>query len=674
MVPRRVVLGFFLSLTCLGGAVSARADERIDSEHRIPGRTLDVSRFPGNATVITREDIKRSGASTVQEAIADHEGVSWFDTRGYGTGSDATLNLRGVVNGSRSGVLVLVDGVPQNTVTGDEVHWQAIPVDQVERIEVIRGGGGVTYGEGALAGVINITTLQQADRPIETEVGAEYGTYGWQQYRGGFRGSAGRAGYAGHATRRLLDGYRDFSYSRNTTLTGHGRYEVAPELSLRLHGLHSEDTTAFPGGLTRAEAEQRRRQAVASRVGIFDDETDQLALDAIFNPSAETSLAVSGYLRNRVIDSKTQFGTLFTLLPSQGLNVRSSHDWESGRVRNTLVSGLELSDDKASTGTRGGDRVDESNRSAYGMYVEDTLTLWDRLTLVGGFRYDKARFEEDIIAFDSSFNEVNFIGTLRFEGKSPSIGATYAVVPDRAWLFAKFSRPFKAPNIDDFASRTPDFVGNVSLQPQQADTYETGGRWRQGPFSANATWFFLRTKDEIIFVQGIPGNPFLFQNQNFDTRRHGVEFAAHYDPEDLPIRGRFTYTSVDAEFRKGQFTGRTIPGTPEHLMNVGAGYSPLQGLWIDLDWQLVADYVRINDVSNALPAGDNYGVLNVLVRYDLPTPKRLWQSAAAYLKFENVTAEEYVSFQSSNGHTLNTGAGENPMPRFGMLAGLEFTF
>jgi hypothetical protein len=41
---------------------------------------------------------------------------------------------------------------------------------------------------------------------------------------------------------------------------------------------------------------------------------------------------------------------------------------------------------------------------------------------------------------------------------------------------------------------------------------------------------------------------------------------------------------------------------------------------------------------------------------------------------ENITSEEYVSFQSSNGHTLNTGAGENPMPRIGVLAGLEFTF
>jgi len=123
MVPFRFS-GLLLSVICLGGAVSARAEdlpppppesgtapEMLASPYRIPGRSLDADRFPGNATVLTRDELKRSGATTIQEAIANTEGTSWFDTRGFGTGSDATLNLRGVVNGSRSGILVLVDGV-----------------------------------------------------------------------------------------------------------------------------------------------------------------------------------------------------------------------------------------------------------------------------------------------------------------------------------------------------------------------------------------------------------------------------------------------------------------------------------------------------------------------------------------------------------------------------------
>ena len=121
--------------------------EAIRSEHRIPGLSLDTARFPGNATVITAEEIRRSNASTIQEVLATAEGVTILDARGFGLESDGTLNLRGVVNSSRTNALVLVDGVRQNRLTGDEVHWQSIPVDQIERIEIIRGGAGTIYGE-----------------------------------------------------------------------------------------------------------------------------------------------------------------------------------------------------------------------------------------------------------------------------------------------------------------------------------------------------------------------------------------------------------------------------------------------------------------------------------------------------------------------------------------------
>ncbi len=674
-MARRVclcVLGFLALFIWSPPCPADTVSEGFASTRRIPGLVTDQSRVPANVTVFTAEDIRRSGVTTVQDILARAEGVSLLDTRGFGVGSDASLSLRGISNGSRTGALVLVDGIRQNQLTGDEVHWQSIPLDQIERIEIIRGGGGTIYGEGALSGVINITTKRDAERLLETETRAEIGTFGWQRYSLAARGQAKTAGYGMSYQRRLLHGYRDFSNSRNTTVTTHGRVELMPGVDLSSNFLHSEDTTNFPGGMTLTRVEQNRRGVNPLNVGVFDDETNQVSMDLALGPFDGLSWLATAFWRARNSDSRAS--RLFTLAPSTGMTLRSNYEWVGEGLSNVLVSGVELADDKASTGTRNAGRTDESNREGYGVYLEDTLTLWDRLSLVGGFRYDRSKFEEDIIAFDSvSSTDVNYVGTLHFEGKSPRLGLTYTVVPNSAWVFASYGRPFKAPNVDDFSSRSPEFRGNISLQPQQADTYELGARAARGPLRANTTAFYTRTQDEILFVQGIPGSPFLFQNRNFDTRRFGVEGGAHLD---LPrLRGYATYAFMDAEFRKGEFSGRSLPATPEHLFNAGIGVSPLRNFWMSLDWQLVHDYFRINDVTNILPA-DNFGVLNMLLQYELPEPKTAgrWPHTKVYLKLNNITGEEYVAFQSSNGVTLSTGNGENPMPSFNVICGVTIDF
>ncbi len=644
------------------------------SPQRIPGLFIDASHYPGNVTVITARDIAASQTTTVQEVLARAEGVTLSDAQGFGLNSDSTVNLRGIANSSRTNALVLVDGVRQNRLTGDEVHWTSIPVEQIERIEIIRGGGGTIYGEGALAGVINIQTKQSAKKPLESEEEIELGSFGWQRYSVAARGRSGPLEYGTSYHRRLVDGYREYSSSRATTVTAHGGIELLSGARASLNVLHSEDTTAFPGGLTPAEAEYRREQAVQSRVGIFDNSTDQVGLDFVVGPYHGLSWLISTFWRNQSADSVRS--RLFTLTPSRGLSARSSYAWTGQTLTNVLINGIELNDDKASTGTRGGTRTDESNRQGYGAYIEDTVTFFDRVSLLVGFRYDRSRFEEDIIAFDStSFMDVNYVGTLHFEGKAPKVGLSYTVIPELATIFTSYSRPFKAPNVDDFASRSPEFHGNVSLQPQQADTYEIGLRLRPRPVALNVTWFYTRTQDEILFVQGTPANNFIFQNLNFDTRRVGVESSVRMELPHPHLRSYATYTFVDAEFRKGDFAGNTLPGTPEHLLNAGVGISPISSLWIDLDWQLVRDFFRFNDFTNILP-GDNYAVLNLTMSYE--PPHRFGRTelpkTRVYFKIQNITNEEYTAFQSSNGHTLATGAGENPMPPTTFLGGVNVQF
>ena len=388
-------------------------------------------------------------------------------------------------------------------------------------------------------------------------------------------------------------------------------------------------------------------------------------MDLVTGPVNGLSSALTLFWRRWVQTSEDAIAfNSFTVTPSRGVNARTNYEWLGTSARNLLVTGLELTEDKATTGDRdafaGPDN--ESNRSGYGLYAEDTLTLWDRLSLVTGLRFDKSRYTEAI-----SFPD--FTGTLRFQGFSPKAGVTYEVLPHVLNVFASYARPFKAPNVDDFSARVQSFPGNADLKPQQADTYETGLRWTGELGRAEATWFYTRINDEIL-VNGLTN-----QNQNFDTRRVGLELAGHAESPDHRVRGSVAYTVVDAEFRKGPLNGYTIPGTPVHTLHLGVGIRPIEPCWIDLDWDVVNDFYRINDMTNALGKADNYGVLNLTLRYTLPEPRQAHGAPAvtAYLKVDNITNEEYVTFQSSNGTNLN-GAGEFPMPPTAVFGGVTVAF
>ena len=668
--PPTVVSLVFLAWLTGGPPASATPEpdrssvDTILSTRRIPGLAADASRIPAHVTVITAEEIHRSGALTIQDVLSRTAGVTFSDQQGLGLGSDSTVNLRGIVNSARSNALVLVDGVRQNRITGDEVHWQAIPLDDVERIEVLRGGGGVSYGEGALGGVINIVLKHGGERRLETDSGLEVGSFGWQHYHTSLRGRTEPLRYGLAYTRRLVDGYRESSWSRNTTVTTHTGWSPAPGLDAQFNLLHSDDTTAFPGLLTTAQTEQRRRQTNAFH-GFNTNDTDQLSLDIVTGPWQGLSGALTLFWRRQLQHSEDSIDfDAFTITPSRGLMLRTNSEWTAGALDNLLVSGLELSKDKATTGDRdafaGPDS--ESNRQGYGLYLEDTVTVWDRLSVVAGLRFDKSRYEESI-----SFPD--FTGSLRFEGWSPTLGLIVNAVPKRLDVFASYARPFKAPNVDDFSSRLGSFArSNADLQPQQGDAYEAGARLSTNRVRATATAFYTRIDQEILF------NNLTFTNENFDTRRFGVELGLQGEWPNPRVRGYATYTFVDAEFRKGTFAGNTIPGTPEHILHAGIGVSPLTSLWLDLDWTLVQDAVRFNDLSNRLRRADNYGVLNLLCRYELPRPRHgtAWPVMTAYLKVENLTNEEYVTYQSSNGVDL-TGAGEAPMPPTTFLGGIRIT-
>ena len=132
-------------------------EEVVVSAGRIDQKFEDVA---ANVTILTRKDIDQSAAQTLDDFLRRVPGFSLFRRSSSLVAHPTTqgISLRGISPSGVSRTLTLVDGVPANDPFGGWVYWSRIPLETVERVEIMRGGGSNIWGNYALGGVINVVT------------------------------------------------------------------------------------------------------------------------------------------------------------------------------------------------------------------------------------------------------------------------------------------------------------------------------------------------------------------------------------------------------------------------------------------------------------------------------------------------------------------------------------
>ncbi len=170
-------ISIFLSLTffVVFPSFSLAQDKEVTLEKVVVTATRDVEeirKIPASVTVVTKEEIEQSNAQNVVDLLRNEVGIEVRDN--YGNGKSASVDIRGFGETGLLNTLVLVDGRRVNQIDLSGVDWTQIPLDQVERIEIIRGSGSVLYGDNAAGGVINIIT-KRPEKPFsaKAEVGGE---------------------------------------------------------------------------------------------------------------------------------------------------------------------------------------------------------------------------------------------------------------------------------------------------------------------------------------------------------------------------------------------------------------------------------------------------------------------------------------------------------------------
>jgi iron complex outermembrane receptor protein len=599
----------------------------------------DVLEVAGHVTVLDRERIERSGARDVVDLLRREAGL--FVTNSTGTLAGVSVEARGFNNGGALGssLLVLVDGRRANEADTGNLDWTLFSLDEIERIEVLRGPASAVYGDNAVGGVVQILT-RPAPGPLRATLHGSGGSYDTGQgsllARGSLSEALSGSLFVGGAS---SDGYRQHSDLDAVNLNAELALDASEALSLGVGGSYHDDEREFPGSLTLAETESLGRRAADPATQGNGDRVDVYGVHAWLEsePARDVSLSLRPWYRERndhFVISSLGFGTSRTRADkeSTGTSVELRVDRPLGRMASRLLLGGELLHESVDREIDFGSglSLSDNRRLVLSLFVQEELEPAEGWLLGAGLRFDHADYR---IRTDAGTGP----STIRpeFDLLSPRISASY-----RLWapvsVYASGGRGFRLPNFDEDA---PFFGPAPDLDPQSSWSAETGVKAESERVSGTLALYWMRVHDEITF------NPSTFSNENFDRVRHrGLELSLRARPcEWLELHG--SYTLDDVEIRKyvdPSFEGRRMPITPLHHGAAGVLFLLPFGLEAGLDSRLVGKRFLSNDFANALLELEGYYALDTHVTLRRVLGPHLEGSLG--LAVLNFTNERYVDF------------------------------
>ncbi|MEY8875796.1 MAG: TonB-dependent receptor [Leptothrix sp. (in: b-proteobacteria)] len=520
----------------------------------------EAQNLPFGVSVITAQEIRRSGANTVNEAIMKLLGVPGrLDLNG---GGDYALDLRGFGTTSDNNQVIVVDGIRLSEGDTGGTRLAGIPIDTVERIEVLRGSGTVLYGEGATGGVIVVTTKagRGSSRADSAELYAGYGSHATRELRAGTTLTAGDLSFDLAANRRLTDGERDNAASGVGGVSLGGQWQGdAGRVALR----HAEDRlqARLPGALSAAQFAADPNQTLHPddhgallnrRTGLQAEARAggwELGFDAGVRRKEVRSLTVAGGFPARFDYN----------IDADQVSVRARRAAELAGLNHRLAVGVDVGHWQRAVSSDFGDSLAHQTNRA--VYARDELALASGLRLSAGLRREAV-----VKAIDTSTQGVDAALTAWEFGLVLPLSTQWQA-------YARAGRSFRLANADEFTGTAP----GATLRPQTSRDLELGSRWVAGGDRFDLRAYRSALTDEIGFdptaSSGFPAFP--GANVNFDpTRRQGLEAEGrHAVSPAVELRAAAAWRQ--SRFVAGPHSGRDVPLVPRRSASVGA------------DWQVV---------------------------------------------------------------------------------------
>ena len=527
--------------------------------YTLPPTVVTATRFaepaqalPFGVSVVTADDISASGASTINEALMRVLGIA--GRQDFYGGGEYDLDLRGFGGTADNNQVVIVDGLRVSEADLGGTRLAGIPIESVERIEVIRGSGSVLYGEGATGGVIVVTTKAGAgtSRPNSASVYGAAGSFGLREARANAAVSGGGFSLDASAQKRRANNHRDRFASDLEAIAATGQWSN-DWLRVGVRGAHDDLDTQLPGALSAAQYAANPRQSTKpadaasirnQRFGVFaqaDLGHWQVTGDAGQREKHLRSMN-SGFAYDYDVDA-----TSYTL------NARN--EAKLGGVANVFVLGA--SHERWTRDVLGA-FGSTSNQSARAIHAKDDVTLASGTRLSAGLRTER------IVKDNAGTGIADRMNAWELGVSHPFSESLTA--------YARAGRSYRLANVDEFSFTSPGAV----LRPQVSRDAELGARWTYTGGKVEARVYSSRLTNEIGFDPNA-ANFFPGANVNFDpTRRQGIELdTRHALAKTLDVRVNAAVR--EATFRAGPYAGNDVPLVPRHTLALRADWKPAAG-------------------------------------------------------------------------------------------------
>jgi vitamin B12 transporter len=569
------ILAIFLASASYCCIAPARAAEDREIVVIATGVEQDIDESGAAISVLTEADIRSQQSITLSAILQELPGVNV--TQSGGLGAQSSLRIRGAESDQ---TLVLINGIRVNDPSSPDgaFDFGNLLAGNIERVEVLRGASGVTWGSQAVGGVVNITTRSPTEE-LSVFAQGEYGAQDTLRLVSNASGKFGPVGLSIGAGYVRTDGISAFS--GGTEADGYRQYSTSGQLQVEL-----TDTIRFEASGYYADS----RVDNDSVFPPFSSDNSQysLAQELYGNASLHAAL-FDGRFQNRVAFSISDINRdiinpFFTSLP-RGRTERFEYRGDFAVVdRLRLVFGAEKEDSRyENSGVSDATGIDS-------IFFQAVFEPLEQLTLTGGIRHDE---HEDFGGNTSVAGNLVY----RFGQNGPTIRASYA-------------EGFRAPSLIDLDDR-PFGFGTPDLKPETAKSYEIGVDQAliEDAVRMSVTLFQRHTLNQIAFaacpvapdpapaVCTSGSRPFGTTLNIERNRTRGVEAVLSIAPVER-LRINANYTWLDTENRSsGSNFGNELARRPASSLYVDASYQTRFGLSLGADLQMVGD--SFDDLANS---------------------------------------------------------------------------
>jgi iron complex outermembrane receptor protein len=618
-------------------------DEIIISATKTEETRRDIS---NSVIVVDEDDIEVSAAKSLGDLLGNEQGI---DLRTYGNygGASEEIHIRGM---GADGTQILLNGVALNSPSLGISDAAKISLNNIERVEVVKGAGSLLYGTGAMAGTINIITRGPQRDAVDMKIGAGYGTdstYEISVEQGMFLTDS--IGYYLSTTRKETDGFRSNSALDHKDVSINIVYDAEDGPDIRLYGDYLDRDYGLPG----VKTPEGTGEFSANGIKLYDEESSNL-----LNKGGDEDVHLVFDISGSPIDMlKLDFKAIYTNIESYNKNIyyyygfSGSKTWVTNRVKgiegnavaeplegmNLLVGGEYKRYDWENKGiTLDGNGLDmygtETSAAAgldtFGLFTEVQYRPGECLKMIAGVRRERhsefgtryiPRYGMIITPFKDTFFRLNY-------GKhynAPTPNDLFWPYEDWGWGMGS--------------------SGNRNLKPETGKHADAGieQSFLNDKLFVNVTWFKWDIKDKISWV---PDASYFYTPQNLNTyRSEGWEMGASIGPfYNTTLSISYTYSDAEEEVYGG--VSRQAVYTAKDYFKGDLNYENKEGLSLTATFRYTGDrqgyYILDTDtVPNV--------VLPSYSTADVSIEQSLFNNWFLSLKCNNLFDKEYDTYTSS---------------------------